>query len=79
MGKNHNFITSQIGGIFGALAGGVFISRINPWILVSFWLSLSGVLEIAVPMCTNLASLGIVMTLCSTVGMIYDSSKIYMI
>ena len=65
----------QLGRIAGAIIGGFVIRRINPWILVAVTVGLSGIFEIFVPLCTDLVSFGIILTLNSCTGMLYDSSK----
>ena len=55
--------------------GGLLISRINPWMLVTLSLSLFGIMEFMIPLCSNLVSLGFTLAACSVFGNLYDASK----
>ncbi len=57
----------------GAALGGVLMSRLNPWMMMSVSLGLTGLLEMVKPLCTNLVQLGVAMTVGSCFGILFDA------
>ena len=41
----------------------LLISRLNPWMLFAASIGFSGLMQVIIPLCTNLVALGVVMTL----------------
>ena len=68
----------QIGGLIGGSVAALLISRLNPWMLFAAAIGVSGVMQVIIPLCTNLVALGVVMTVGTAFAILYDSgNKLY--
>ena len=68
----------QIGGLIGGSVAALLISRLNPWMLFAVAIGVSGVMQVIIPLCTNLVALGVVMTVGTAFAILYDSgNKLY--